>query len=122
MATYTKVKLSGANSFNAPINAFSGSPTPVTIHTTGTSSSVLDEVWIYAWSMYGQDMYLDFEIAGVGNFSSNHSVYANGINTPQLIIPGFVLSGDGTTGATIKVSDQQFSGTCYIMGYVNRIS
>ena len=123
MATFTKVKLSGAGTTNGPICAYGGTPGgSVTLHTTGTSSSVLDEVWIYAWSQYGADMYLDFEINGVTAFSSNFNVYANGLNTPQLVIPGFVLSGDGTTGTTIKVVDQQFSGIVYIMGYVNRIS
>lgn len=123
MATFEKIKLSGANSVNAPICAYAGTPgSPVTIHTTGTSATVLDEIWIYAWSKYGQDMYLDFEIAGVDAFTSNHNVYTNGINTPQLIIPGFILSGTGSAGTTIKVVDQQFSGTVYIMGFVNRIT
>lgn len=123
MATFTKVKLSGAGTTNGPINAYGGTPGgSVTLHTTDTSSSVLDEIWIYAWSQNGSDMYLDFEINGTTMFSANFNVYANGLNTPQLVIPGFVLSGNGTTGTTIKVVDTQFSGTTFIMGYVNRIS
>lgn len=124
MATYTKIKLSSAGTINAPICAFDGVNygAPVNIHTTGTSSTVLDEVWLWAWSKYNSDMALDFEIAGVTTFSSNHSVYANGINTPQLIIPGFIIAGTGSAGTSIKVIDQQFSGNAYIFGYVNRIT
>jgi hypothetical protein len=124
MATFTKVKLSGAGTTNGPIQTFV-SPnygTPVTIHTTGTSSSVLDEIWIYAWSKYNSDIYLDFEIDGITQFSSNFSVSQLGINTPQLIIPGLILSGNGTTGTSIKVVDQMMNGSIYVMGYVNRIS
>lgn len=124
MATYTKVKLSGASATNGPIPTLviPNFGQPVTIHTTGTSSSVLDEIWIYAWSKYNSDMWMDFAIDGVTQFSSNFSVSALGINTPQLIIPGLILSGDGTNGATITVTDQMMNGSAYIMGYVNRIS
>lgn len=121
---YTKVKLSEAGAINAPICAYDGANPGISvpIHITGTSSTVLDEVWIWAWSQSGLDMTLDFEIAGVGGFQSNHLVATNGINTPQLIIPGLIIAGTGSAGTSIRVTDQAISGAVYVMGYVNRIS
>jgi len=49
MATFTKALLSGSTQGKG-IKVVATASTGTTIHTTGTSSTTVDEVWLYAYN------------------------------------------------------------------------
>lgn len=119
MATYTKVKLSASSSTNAPIVVAYAVGSPQTIHTTGTSSTVLDELWLwisntntttsdnYKMTVGGQE-FARFDLAP---------------STTLLLCPGIVFSGDGSSGTTFGVENMTVNGSYGVVyGYVNRIT
>ena len=116
MATYQKLKLS-QDTVGSGI--WLGFGPAVTIHTTGTSSSVLDEVWLYAHNN---------DISG----SANIQIEIGGTNTIKqsipassglvLVLPGILVSGTGGSGTNITGSDASGGGTVTVVGYVNRIT
>jgi hypothetical protein len=117
MATYEKIKLSGDSTGDGIWLDFSASP--VTVHTTGASSSVLDEVWIYISNISFGNTFtvsIDFGTTGRGQYQ----VPPN--SGMLLAVPGFILSGNGSAGTTITATDNNSSGECFVFGYVNRIT
>lgn len=120
MATYSKVKLSGAQSNNAPIPvsfAFIGSP--MDIHSTEISSTILDELWLwisnsstttsdtYKLRVAGQD-FIQFDLEP---------------KTTLLVCGGVVFSGDGSNVTTVSIENMTMNGSFAVMyGYVNRIT
>lgn len=115
MATYEKISLSGSPQ-GTGIYISTGAASAV--HATGTSSSVMDEVWIY--------------IVCYGNFSTTVELLINGNGIVQremsktdgivLVIPGFIFKGSGTTPVTISVGRSDTSSDIHVFGYVNRIT
>lgn len=120
MANYTKLNLSGSTG-GQPI-LVSASATPGTnIHTTGTSSSELDEIWLYANNTSATDVKLTIEFGGTASPNNLIEVTITAESGLVLVIPGLLLSGDGTAGRSVKA----FAGTGQVInitGYVNRIS
>lgn len=118
MANFTKVKLSGAGSQNLPLQVYlSDALGATTLHTTGTSSSTLDEIWIWA----ANDSAIavpDVRIRSGGTLWYRGPVAAN---TTQLLVAGAIIAGDGSAGTVIE-GFVTGSYTAYIFGYVNRIS
>jgi hypothetical protein len=116
MATYEKVKLSGAGTKNAPVD-FSYST--VTAHTTGTSSTILDEVWLYVNNNGVMDVDSSIDIVIDGK-------YIRWVLPPEsttLIFSGVPVAGSGSAGTTIQVEDASGNGnTLLVYGYVNRIT
>jgi hypothetical protein len=118
MATFTKQKLSADPSGSGMLLDSGGMPSIV--HVTGTSLTTLDEVWLYAIN---------------NSFTESGTVQCswNGTTTffkiPELsgmflLIPGFVLSGDGSVGAQISAADMSgnVDDNISLFGYVNRIT
>lgn len=120
MATYSKVKLSGAPANNAPIPvsfAFPGSP--MDIHTTGTSSTILDELWLWIsnTSTTTSDNYK--MVVGGQEFAR----FDLAPQTTLLVCAGAVFSGDGSSGTTLSIENMTVYGSYAVMyGYVNRIT
>jgi hypothetical protein len=121
MATYQKIKLS-ADPKGAGIPLTVSPASGDVIHETGVSGSVLDELWLYAsWSPFGSPeptpVYLALDNA---NYQIMQNVPANSGLT--LIIPGLIISGDGTNSCQVTAYD--WLGVDYInlYGYVNRIT
>ena len=117
MSTYTKVLLSGS-SFGLPIKVAQTATTGTTIHATGTSSSVIDEVWLYA---NNTDIQLTIGFGGTTSPDNTIVVTIGAKAGLFLVIPGFILTGTGSVAKTITA----FAGTAnkiLITGYVNRIS
>ena len=120
MSTYTKVLLSGS-SFGLPIKVAQTATTGTTIHATGTSSSVIDEVWLYANNTDTTDIQLTIEFGGTTSPDNTIVVTIGAKAGLFLVIPGFILRGTGSVAKTITA----FAGTAnkiLITGYVNRIS
>ena len=122
MATYTKQFLSGSTN-GLPLSLYStSSQQPDTIHTTQSSDSIKDEIWVYANNMNSTD-------AKISLFFENAPAQEIVLTIPgesglTLVIPGLVVSGNGQAGNSLKayLFDQGNYGLVNISGYVNRIS
>lgn len=121
MASYSKQLLSqSSNGKTINITATGVNVTP--IHTTQSSLSVLDEVWLYATNATTSDIMFNLLYGGT-NFTNDIlfegvvEAYAGSV----LICPGLIARGDGTTGFSIYGNSTSVSGI-NVFGYVNRIS
>lgn len=120
MATFSKLKLSESTNGRGIIVAATSSP-GTTIHATGTSSSIIDEVWLYASNTDAADKKLTIEY---GNTTSPDDLIEVTVKTESgltLIVPGLILTGTGAAANTIRA----FAATgsvINIFGFINRIS
>ncbi len=121
MATFSKQKLSGST--NARGIAVVQTATPgTTIHATGTSSSIFDEIWLYANNIHSSAVTLTIEFGGTTTTSDliQLSIPA----TPSglyLVCGGLILSGTGSVASTISAF-ASVASKIEIFGYVNRIA
>lgn len=117
MATYEKRKLSGAGTTNEPIPVTGSDSTGyTTLHQTGTSSTVLDEIWIYAYESSGlTTTECRLEIASGEIFRGVLEPYGT-----LLICAGIPISGTGS--AVSEVQGWGSNGVVNFYGYVNRIT
>ena len=120
MATFTKVLLSGSIG-GQPVKVTNTSSTGTLIHTTGTSSSVIDEIWLYCNNTSGVSVNLTIEYGGTASPDNQILVAIPSGSGLSILVPGLILTGDGSTGRSVRA----FAGTINvinIVGYVNRIS
>lgn len=120
MATFSKERLSASTGGRQIKVAATTSPGTV-IHTTGTSASVLDEIWIYAYCSDSADRALTLEWGGT---TAPDDVIKLTITKDAgliLVVPGLILSGDGTTGRTLRAYGAA-TNVIMLSGYVNRIA
>lgn len=121
MATYTKVHLSGSTG-GQPVKVVSTTGDPGTlIHTTGTSTAAIDEIWLYANNTSASEVKLTVEYGGVSSPDNRISVPIAAEAGLVLVIPGLILSGTGSAGRNVRA----FAATTNVInitGYVNRIS
>ena len=120
MATFSKVLLSGSTGGRQIKVAATATP-GTTVHATGTSSSVIDEVWIYAVNSSASDVKLTIEYGGTTSpdYLVEYTVKAE--SGLYLIVPGLLLSGTGAAARTVTA----FAATADVVmvsGYVNRIT
>jgi hypothetical protein len=119
MATYSKVLLSGSSNGRMIKVAATGTA-GTTIHATGTSTSVIDEVWLYAVNSDTTARKLTIEF---GSTSAPDDLIELTI-PPEAglvcVVPGLPLTGTGSA-STIRA----FCATANVVmvtGYVNRIT
>lgn len=119
MATYTKEVLSGST-YGKQIAVGATSGTGTLIHTTGTSSSVKDEVWLYATNIdtIQQDLTIQYGGSATGDTLKVGIPAASGLS---IILPGTILTGDGSTGSSIRATATA-TNVINVTGYINRIS
>ena len=120
MATFTKILLSGSTG-GRPIKVAASGSTGTTIHTTQASSGVTDEVWLYATNTSAATVEMTIEYGGTSNPDDRIVVNIPAKAGLSLVLPGLILTGDGSSGRTIRA----FAGTTNvinIVGYINRIS
>jgi hypothetical protein len=120
MANFTKLHLSGSTG-GRPIKVAQTATAGTTIHTTGTSSSNLDEIWLYANNTDTSDRKLTIEYGGVSSPDDLIEITIPAESGLVLIIPGLLLSGDGSSARLVRA----FAATANVInitGYVNRIS
>ena len=114
MATYSKVKLSGASDgLNTTIAATSSAGD--TVHTA--HATALDEVWLYACNTSGSDVKLTVEWGATSDDERLTEVTITAEAGWVLVIPGLLL----TNSLVVKA----FAGTPNVInvnGYVNRIA
>lgn len=120
MATFTKILLSGSTG-GRPIKVAASGSTGTTIHTTQASSGVVDEVWLYANNTSASQTTLTIEYGGTTNPDDRIIVAIPSKSGLSLLVPGLVLTGDGSSGRTIRIFADA-ANVINIVGYVNRIS
>ena len=120
MATFSKVALSGSTQGKA-IKVAATASTGTTIHATGTSSSIIDEVWLYAYNSHTSPVMLTIQFGGTTTVDNDIKLSVPITSGLTLIIPGLILTGTGSAANTIYA----YAGTTNVItisGYVNRIS
>ena len=120
MATYSKVALSGATD-GSPIKVVATASTGTTIHTTGTSASVIDEVWLYAYNSSTAAVVLTIQYGGTTAVDDDIKITIPSLSGLTLVVPGLILTGTGAAGNVIAA----YAGTANVVtvsGYINRIS
>ena len=120
MAVFTKQLLSGSTQGRA-IKVAATASAGTTIHTTGTSSTVIDEVWLYAYNSSTGPITLTIQYGGTTAVDNDIRLDIPPTSGLTLVVPGLILTGNGTVGATVAA----YAGTTNVItisGYVNRIS
>lgn len=120
MATFTKILLSGSTGGRPIKVAASGTP-GTTIHTTQASSGVIDEVWLYANNTSAGSIELTIEMGGTTSPDDRIVVSIPTKAGLSLILPGCVLTGDGSNGRVIRAFASS-ANVINLVGYINRIS
>lgn len=120
MATFAKVELSGGTDGRG-IKVVATSSTGTTIHATGNSSTVFDEVWLWAYNSHTGDVVLTIE-RGSTTDPDDHIVLTIPFDAGLVaVVPGLILTGTGSGANTVTA----FAATANVIalsGYVNRIS
>lgn len=120
MATFTKTLLSGSTRGRGIKVAATATP-GTTIHTTGTSATTIDEVWLYAYNSDTSARLVTIEFGGTSSPDDHIKITIPAQSGLVLIAPGLTLTGDGSAGSTISA----FCATTNVVtfhGYVNRIA
>lgn len=120
MATFTKVPFSGQVT-GAPILVVATASTGTTIHATGTSASVIDEVWLYAYNSSASAETLTIQYGGTTSPLNDIKVSLPSRSGLTLIVAGLILSGTGAAASTIYAYAST-TNVVTVSGYVNRIS
>lgn len=120
MATFSKVLLSGSTHGRAIKVAATSTP-GTTIHTTGTSASVIDVITLYAHNSSGSPVELTIEWGGTTSPDDHVTLTIPAKSGRTLVIAGEPLTGDGSAGLVVNA----FAATTNVImisGDVNRIA
>lgn len=120
MATFSKVLLSGSTG-GQPILVAATATAGTLIHATGTSSTILDEIWLYAQNDHTADLLLTIEFGGV---TSPNNLIRQTITSRSglfLVVPALILAGDGTSARNVRAFAAS-ANLITLSGYVNRIT
>ena len=120
MATFSKINLSGSTG-GQPIVVVATASTGTTIHATGTSSSVLDEIHLFAYNSDTATISLTIQFGGTASPDNEIKISIPARSGLTYVVPGLILAGTGSAARTVYA----FAGTASkitISGYVNRIA
>ena len=120
MATYSKELLSGSTNGKA-IKVVATASTGTTIHATGTSATIEDEIWLYAYNSSTAGVVLTIQFGGTTAVDNDIKITIPATSGLTLVIPGLILTGTGSAANTIYA----YAGTANVVtvsGYVNRIA
>lgn len=119
MATFSKQILSGSTDGRA-IKVAATASSGTTIHTASTTTTVLDEVWLYAQNTSASDVKLTIQWGGTTSPDDDIEFTVKAENGLYLIVPGLILKGNAT--ALVVRAFAATANVITIHGYVNRIS
>ena len=121
MSTFDKLILSGST--NGRGIAVVETATPgTTIHATGTSNTILDEVWLYANNIHSSAVTLTVEFGGTT--ATSDLIQLSIPATPSglyVVVAGLILRGTGSAATTITAF-ASVASKIEIFGFVNRIT
>jgi hypothetical protein len=122
MATFTKVLLSGSTQGKAiKISATASGSAGNTLHGTGTSATIIDEVWLYAYNSSASAVVLTIQWGGVTAVDNEIKLSIPATSGLTLVVPGLTLSGTGSAANAVSAYAAT-TNVITISGYVNRIS
>ena len=119
MATFSKVLLSGST-YGKAVKVAATATAGTTIHATGTSATILDEIWIYAVNSSASSVKLTIEWGEATAPDGNIEVTVQPEAGLVTVIPGLLLKGNATP-LVVKA----FAGTANVIcinGFVNQIT
>lgn len=120
MATFSKQKLSGSTDGRMVLVTATATAGTL-IHATGTSATIIDEVWLYAINTDTTDKKLTIEYGGVTAPGDIIEFTVKAESGLYLIVPGLILTGTGVAANNVRA----FAATGSVIsvgGYVNRIT
>jgi len=120
MAQFTKTLLSGSTQGRG-IKVVATASSGTTIHTTGTSSTTVDEVWLYAYNSDTSPRLLTIQFGNTTSPDDDIKVTIPAQSGLVLVVPGLTLTGTGSAGNVVRA----FAATANVItihGYVNRIA
>ena len=120
MATYTKELLSGSTQGKA-IKVAATASTGTTIHATGVSATIEDEIWLYAYNSSASSVVLTLQYGGTTAIDDDIKLTIPATSGLTLVVPGLILTGTGAAANTVYA----YAGTANVItinGYVNRIA
>jgi hypothetical protein len=120
MATFSKQKLSGSTDGKA-IKVAATSSSGTIIHATGTSDSVIDEIWLYAYNSSAAAQLLTIQFGGTTAVDDDIKITLPSQSGLTLVVPGLILTGTGSAANTVRAYAAT-TNVVTISGYVNRIS
>jgi hypothetical protein len=120
MASFSKLKLSGSTNGRG-IKVAATASTGTTIHATDTSSSIIDEIWLYAYNSSGSAVQLTIQFGGTTAVDDDIKLSIPAASGLTLVVPGLILSGTGSAASTVYAYAAT-TNVITISGYVNRIS
>ena len=119
MATFSKQILSGSTD-GKQIKVVQTATAGTLIHTGSTTTTTLDEVWLYAVNTSGSDVKLTIEWGGVASPDDLIEYTVKAENGLYLIVSGLLLKGNATA-----LNVRAFAATANVIcisGFVNRIT
>lgn len=122
MATYAKALLSGSTQGKAiKVAATTSGSAGTTIHATGTSSTIIDEVWLYATNSSASSVVLTIQWGGTTAVDNEIKISIPSNAGLTLVVPGLILTGTGSVANTIAAYAST-TNVVTVSGYVHRIS
>jgi hypothetical protein len=115
-----KIILNGSTN-GMPIKVAATATLGTTIHTTGITTTTIDEVWLYATNTSANTVTLTIEYGSATSPDQNIIIGIPSKSGLSICVAGLVLTGTGSVGRTISA----FATTANVIniaGYVNRIS
>ena len=119
MATFSKVLLSGST-YGKQVKVAATATAGTTIHATGTSATILDEIWIYAVNSSASSVKLTIEWGEATAPDGNIEVTVLPEAGLVTVIPGLLIKGNAT-----ELEVRAFAGTANVIcihGFVNQIT
>ena len=120
MATFTKTLLSGSTQ-GRQIKVVATASSGTTIHATGTSSTIIDEVWLYAYNSDTAARLLTIQWGSTSTPDDDIKVTIPPQSGLTLVVAGLILTGTGAAANTVRAYASA-ANVIMISGYVNRIS
>jgi hypothetical protein len=124
MATYSKLSLqpvTGTSNLGVPILVVATASTGTTIHTTTTSATTFDEIWLYAYNSSTGSVLLTIQYGGTATPLNDIKLLIPATNGLTLVIPGLILSGTGAA-STVMYAYAGTASVVTVSGYINRVA
>jgi hypothetical protein len=120
MATFTKQVLSGSTDGKAIKVAATSIASGTTIHTGSTTTSTIDEVWLYAVNTSTSNVKLTIGWGGTTDPDDTIELTVLAEAGLVTVIPGLPIKGNAT--ALVVRAAAATANVITILGFVNRIS
>lgn len=121
MATFTKIPLSFSTNGRG-IKLVATASLGTNVHSTGTSNTAIDEVWLYAANANTSPNLVTLEFGANTVPDDTIKVTVSAQAGLQLLIPGLILTGINSTASRTITAYANSASIVELFGYVNRIT